>query len=928
MTQMKLPQYRLACRKLVLGVAATLSAVAHAAPVSQSIRLPITFERNDGQFAAEVVYASTGPRGTLQLRAGEIAITRRTEGAAAPPIALRMRGANPAPEMEAQQPLPTRSHYYTGVQPIENVPHFGELRMKDVYPGIDVALHGHDGALEYDFVVAPHADPRDIRLDLRGMDRATIDAQGNLRFERDGQVLEQHAPVAWQYEGGARHSVEAHFEVVEGDEGPEARIALGPYDAQAALVVDPVLAYSTLIPTGGSSNRSDAGVQVDPAGRMYYMTADLSGEVLNCLDPVTNTFVYQVHYGGIVTLTRGIALGGAGGNTAYVAGDTGSTTFPTASPPRGNNSIAFFAVFSPLGVLSGGVTFGGNDLDLATSIAVDAAGSIYLGGQARSANFPTTGGPPKAGGLNDAFVAKYTNTFSPVYRRLIGGGGDDRISKIAIDPVGQVVAVGTTDSVDFPAVNVSAPASSPPGRATRAFAAKFAEDGLTLVYSQFVGGVATSANSVAIDPVTGDAVIAGSIDQDGLVPPPVHAYAGGTDAYVLRLDPSGRPIFGTLIGGSSSDVASALAVDGIGDVYIAGTTSSADFPVANPLAQGAFAKGSSDGFVARLRKGTLDFASFLGGNGAETVNNLTLAKGALYITGNTESADFPTVNPLLGAKTFLNQGWISKIAGFAPSTPTTLSNISTRGEVLTGGNVMIGGFVIGGATPKTVVVTATGPSLEAAGIPNPLLNPVLVLVRSSDGAIIGTNDDWRTAANAADIQAAHLAPAHDLESAIMMTLPPGAYTAIVSGVGGTAGVGLVAVYEVDHPESPLVNISTRGEVLTGGDVMIGGFIVQGTAPQTVVVTGTGPSLIGAGIPNALANPALTLVRSSDGAVIAANDDWGTAANAAQLAASGLAPADAKESAILMTLEPGAYTAILSGAGGGTGVGIVAVYTLP
>jgi len=241
---------------------------------------------------------------------------------------------------------------------------------------------------------------------------------------------------------------------------------------------------------------------------------------------------------------------------------------------------------------------------------------------------------------------------------------------------------------------------------------------------------------------------------------------------------------------------------------------------------------------------------------------------------------------------------------------------------------MIGGFIIGGATPKTVVVTATGPSLIGAGIPNALPNPTLTLFRSSDGAILASNDDWQAAPNAAGIRAAGFAPAHAQESAIMMTLPPGAYTAIVSGAGGFTGVGIVAVYEVDHPESPLVNISTRGQVLTGGDVMIGGFIVQGTQPRTVVVTGIGPSLAAGGVASPLSNPVLQLVRSADGATVATNDDWGTAANAAQLQALGLAPANARESAILVTLEPGAYTAILSGAAGATGVGLVAVYTLP
>ena len=252
----------------------------------------------------------------------------------------------------------------------------------------------------------------------------------------------------------------------------------------------------------------------------------------------------------------------------------------------------------------------------------------------------------------------------------------------------------------------------------------------------------------------------------------------------------------------------------------------------------------------------------------------------------------------------------------------TLANISTRGMVGSGNDLMIGGFVIGGTAPKTVLVTAVGPAMRRAGIANVLDDPALTLVRSSDHAVVAANDDWIEAANAGEIRASGFAPASRLEPAILATLQPGAYTALVEG--GT-GAGLVAVFEVDHPEAPLVNISTRGQVLAGNDVMIAGFVIQGASPQTVVVTGIGPSLAAAGIANPVADPTLTLVRSSDGAIMATNDNWVSAPNAAQIQAAGFAPADARESAIAMTLEPGAYTAILSGAGGSTGVGIVAVY---
>jgi len=190
--------------------------------------------------------------------------------------------------------------------------------------------------------------------------------------------------------------------------------------------------------------------------------------------------------------------------------------------------------------------------------------------------------------------------------------------------------------------------------------------------------------------------------------------------------------------------------------------------------------------------------------------------------------------------------------------------------------------------------------------------------------VIAANDNWGDAPNAAAIGASGFAPANLFESAILVTLDPGAYTAIVSGVGGLTGVGIVEVFEVDNPQVPLANISTRSRVLTGEDVMIAGFIVQGDSPQEVIVRARGPSLAQAGVADPLANPVLQLF--SGQSLIASNDDWGNAGDTAfTIAARGMAQASPLESAILITLPPGAYTAIVSGAGGGTGVGIVEVF---
>lgn len=254
-----------------------------------------------------------------------------------------------------------------------------------------------------------------------------------------------------------------------------------------------------------------------------------------------------------------------------------------------------------------------------------------------------------------------------------------------------------------------------------------------------------------------------------------------------------------------------------------------------------------------------------------------------------------------------------------------LVNISTRGQVSTGDKVLIGGFIISGASAKKVLIRAVGPNLTNYSVTGVLANPMIELHRSTDGAIIASNDDWGRSSNASEITATNLAPVDPKEAAILATLDPGAYTAIVTGNGGGTGVGIVEVFEMDHPETPLINISTRGSILTGDQVLIGGLIIQGDAPQAVLIRAVGPTLTRYGVSGTIANPTLELHQSSDGSIVASNDDWGSAANAAAIMATGLAPEDTAESAILITLQPGAYTAIVSGKNGGTGVGLVEVF---
>jgi glucose/arabinose dehydrogenase len=259
-------------------------------------------------------------------------------------------------------------------------------------------------------------------------------------------------------------------------------------------------------------------------------------------------------------------------------------------------------------------------------------------------------------------------------------------------------------------------------------------------------------------------------------------------------------------------------------------------------------------------------------------------------------------------------------------------NISVRSRVGTGTDVLISGFINIGTAAKKVILRALGPSLQQSGVSDPLSDPVLEL-HAGDGSLITTNNDWKdnTAQQQQDIIANQLAPPNNLESAIVITLQPGTYTAVVRGNGATApGVAVLEVYDVDHASaSRLANISGRASVLTGSNVLFSGFIVgNNIGAAKVVVRALGPSLAQSGIADPLADPTLE-VRDNNGALIIANNDWqDDTSQAAQISANGLAPANRAESAVATSLVPGTYTAIVAGNGGGTGVGLVEVYNLP
>ncbi|HYJ05883.1 MAG TPA: matrixin family metalloprotease [Chthoniobacterales bacterium] len=280
---------------------------------------------------------------------------------------------------------------------------------------------------------------------------------------------------------------------------------------------------------------------------------------------------------------------------------------------------------------------------------------------------------------------------------------------------------------------------------------------------------------------------------------------------------------------------------------------------------------------------------------------------------------------IFGAKSIYDNG-----PPFLASNPApNLVNLSTRAFVGTGERNLIGGFIIQGSQPATVILRAIGNSLPAVGITNALADPLMEL-HDSTGGIIATSDDWIDSSDASTIASYHLDPTNSQESAILATLSPGDYTFVVRSFPNPdstlTGTAIVELYDLHTTGGRAANISTRGQVLQGDQVLIGGFIVGGSQTKTVIVRALGPSLSTAGVGSPLTDPSLEL-RDAAGTLLAANNNWGDGANAAQIQTEGFAPSQPVESAVRATLNPGNYTALVRSANAGTGIGLVEVYDL-
>jgi len=713
--------------------------------------LPLRFEPNVGQAAGAAEFVARGAGYALLLSPDEALLALRpalsaadrasahadSVSAARPrdsagaetawtTVRMQLVGTNGTPAGEGAAPLPGVVHYYLGSDPVAwrtHVPTYAQVRYRDVYAGVDLVYYGDGGQLEYDFVVAPGADPAQVRLRFPGANAIAVDDQGELVLHVGNATLRQRRPVVYQEHGGARQEIAGGYvllddapaapaaaprDVASGDPlalrtPPAVGFAVAAYDRSRPLVIDPVLVYSTYL--GGSSNDQGFGISLDGAGNAY-----VAGSTASANFPAFNTLVQTTYGGGTLDafVTRltpsGVVsystyLGGtseeqafasaadASGN-AYVAGYTTSSNFPT-TPSAFRRTIgltldAFVAKLNTDGTLGYSTYLGGNGVDIANGIAVDGSGNAYVTGETLSTNFPTLGAIQAfPNGANDAFVTKLNPQGSAlVYSTYLGGNQLDRGRAIAVDSAGNAYVTGETYSPNFPTQN-AAQATFGGGVGPHcgvslnspcpdAFVTKLTPAGNGYVYSTYLGGTdADFGRAIAAD-ASGNAYVAGQTFSTQFPRTATFGYCCDQFAFLTKLGASGPVSYSVLLGGLGDTSAQAVAVDSGGNAYVAGYTRATNFPTQDPV-QAALAGGQgADAFVAKVNAtgNGLIYSTYLGGttsaSGQVEEGAFGLAvdgSGNAFVAGFTQATNFP-----------LRNAWQATLAGGTDAFVTKLND--------------------------------------------------------------------------------------------------------------------------------------------------------------------------------------------------------------------------------------------------------------
>jgi hypothetical protein len=692
-----------------LALFAGFIASASAGLIESYGKLPLQFEQNQGQTDKSARFLARGPGYSLYLTTGEavLMLSKPAADARAPAksVAIRMGlvDAAPKPVVTGRDELPGKTNYFIGRDPAKwrtHVPTYAKVHYRNVYPGIDLVYYGKQRQLEYDFVVAPGADPKKIVLGFKGADKLEIDARGDLVLHTADGDVRQHKPVVYQEVDGNRQEIAGSYVRKSAN---RVGFHVAAYDASRPLVIDPVLVYSTYL--GGGGVDGAGRIAVDVRGNAYVVgntgspfpttPGAFQGTPRGSFDAFvakfdsTGSLVYSTYLGG-AGFDTGTAIAVDHRGNAYVTGVTSSADWPTtpgAFQPSFAGPSFFDAFVAKLDPSGSGLVYstylGGNGIDQASGIAVDADDSAYVTGSTTSTNFPTTAGAfqttlASTSSFNaDAFVTKLNAAGTAlVYSTYLGGSGNDQGAAIAVDPRGNAYTTGLTRSIDFPttAGAFQTTFASASIFIDDAFVTKLNSDGSGLVYSTYLGGGNEDRGvGIAVDE-RGNVYATGLTNSSNF--PTANAFqpvqAGGLDpfgevlfdAFVTKLDPSGSVlVYSTYLGGGGDDRASDIAIDPRGNAYIVGITDSVNFPVANAV-QSAFAGGRSDAFVTKLDSAgaSLVYSTYLGGEGLDQGLGIAVdAPGRTYISGNTNSIRFPTVNAFQASPGGRGDAFVAKI---------------------------------------------------------------------------------------------------------------------------------------------------------------------------------------------------------------------------------------------------------------------------
>ncbi len=671
-------------------------------------KLPLHFEANRGQADEQVRFLSRGGGYSLFLTATEAVVvmsrpvgkeTAATTARLLPgkerareTAVLRMGlvGAEPEPEVVGRDELPGKANYFIGNDSGRwhtGVPTYERVEYKGVYPSIDLAYYGNQRQLEYDFVVHPGGDPGVIRLTFEGSDRISLDDDGNLALQMRGSKILLRAPITYQELNGTRQEIASGY-VLEGENQVSFKVA--DYDRTRPLVIDPILSYSTYL--GGSGTDESYAIAVDGDGNAYVtgrtqsLDFPTSGSIYGTsagdfdvfvtkLNAAGSALVYSTYLGGSeVDRGYGIAVDGSG--SAYVTGVTWSDAndFPTVNaiqPTHGGYSVdGFVTKLNPAGsALVYSTYLGGSRDEGPSDIAVDSTGSAYVTGYTSSSDFPLVNavqGTMVSG--PEAFVTKFNAAGSAhTYSTFLTGSGAESGRGIAVDGAGSVYVVGNTDSSDFSTLN---PFQGARAGATDLFVARLNAAGSALLYSTYLGGTLHdyAGAGIAVDGA-GSAYVTGhteSIDFPTTANPfqGANAAAGGPwDAFVTKLNAAGSAlVYSTYLGGGVNEWGYSIAVDSADNAYIAGATSSTDFPTSKPIYGDA---GGRDAYVTRLNAtGTaLVYSTYLGGSDLDLAYDIALdGSRNAYVSGWTDSPlDFPTAVPFQAANAGDTDAFVLKI---------------------------------------------------------------------------------------------------------------------------------------------------------------------------------------------------------------------------------------------------------------------------